>query len=157
MTTLFWFKFLLVTQMVKNQLQCRIPEFDPWVGKIPWRRECLPTPVFLPGEFHRQRSLVGYSLWGHKESDLTERLTLSLWSKIPYTVLPLDQWFANSKTYAQVMMPLTFIYFSVEIRGLNKMINMGPFSSKILESRAASFISVSFLHFPRSLEDCIRV
>jgi len=39
---------------------------DPWGGKILWRREWLPTPVFLPGEFHGQRSLVGYSPWGHK-------------------------------------------------------------------------------------------
>ena len=46
------------------------------VRKIPWRREWLPTPVFLPGESHRQRSLVGYSPWGHEESDTTERLTL---------------------------------------------------------------------------------
>ena len=52
--------------------------FDPWVGKIPWRREWQPTPVFLPGELHGQRSLVGYSPWDHKESDTTERLTLSL-------------------------------------------------------------------------------
>ena len=36
----------------------------PWVGKMPWRREWLPTPVFLPGEFHGWRSLVGYSPWG---------------------------------------------------------------------------------------------
>ena len=43
--------------------------------KIPWRREWLPTPVFLPGEFHGQRSLVGYSPWGCNESDTTERLT----------------------------------------------------------------------------------
>ena len=42
------------------------------VRKIPWRRECLPTPVFLPGEFHGQRTLAGYSPWGHKESDTTE-------------------------------------------------------------------------------------
>ena len=42
---------------------------------MPWRREWLPTPVFLPGEFHRQRSLAGYSLWDHKESDMTEQLT----------------------------------------------------------------------------------
>ena len=41
-------------------------------GWIPWRREWLPTPVFLPGEFHGQRSLAGYSPWGHKESDMTE-------------------------------------------------------------------------------------
>ena len=40
--------------------------FDPWVGKIPWRREWLPTPVFLPGEFHGQRSLVGYSPGGRR-------------------------------------------------------------------------------------------
>ena len=39
-------------------------EFDPWVGKIPWRRARQPTPVFLPGESHGQRSLEGYSLWG---------------------------------------------------------------------------------------------
>ena len=45
-----------------------------WVGKIPWRREWLPTPVFLPGEFHAQRILVGYSPWGSKELDLTEQL-----------------------------------------------------------------------------------
>ena len=44
----------------------RKPGFDPWIGKIPWRRECLSTPVFLPGEFHGQRSLVGYNPWGHR-------------------------------------------------------------------------------------------
>ena len=46
-----------------------------WVqspGKIPWRRKWQPTPVFLLGEFHEQRSLVGWSPWGHKESDTTE-------------------------------------------------------------------------------------
>jgi len=41
--------------------------FDPWVGKIPWRRKWQPTPVFLPGKSNGQRSLVGYyGLWGHK-------------------------------------------------------------------------------------------
>ena len=48
-------------------LQCRRPGLDPWAGKIPWRREWLPTPVFLPGEPHGQRCLPGP--WGHKESD----------------------------------------------------------------------------------------
>ena len=48
--------------------------FDPWVGKIPWTREWLPTPVLLPGEFHGQRSLTGYSSWGCKELDTTEQL-----------------------------------------------------------------------------------
>ena len=55
-------------------LQCRRPGFEPWVGKIPWRRKWQPTPVFLPGESHGWRSLVGYSPSGHKESDTTEWL-----------------------------------------------------------------------------------
>ena len=46
--------------------------FDPWVGKIPWRRDGLPTPVFLFGESHGQRSLAGYSPSGHKELDMTK-------------------------------------------------------------------------------------
>ena len=49
--------------------------FDPRVGKIPWRRAWQPTPVFSPGEFHRQRSLAGYSPWGRKEWDTTEVLS----------------------------------------------------------------------------------
>ena len=56
-------------------LQCRRLRVDPWVRKIPWRREWQPTPVFLPGEFHGQRRLVGCSSWGHMELDTTEWLT----------------------------------------------------------------------------------
>ena len=48
---------------------------DPWVRKIPWSRKWQPIPVFLPGKFHGQRSLVGCSPWGHKESDTTEHST----------------------------------------------------------------------------------
>ena len=44
---------------------------DPWVGKIPWRREWLSTLVFWPGEFHGERCLAGHSPWGHKESNMT--------------------------------------------------------------------------------------
>jgi len=43
-------------------------------GKIPWRRKWQPTPVFLPGKSHEQRSLAGYSPWSHKELDTTQRL-----------------------------------------------------------------------------------
>ena len=50
--------------------------FDLWVKEIPWRRKWQTTPVFLPGESHRQRILVGYSPWGHKESDMTEHTLL---------------------------------------------------------------------------------
>ena len=51
--------------------RCNRYEFDPWVGKIPERRQWQPTPVVLPGKSHGQRSLAGYSPWGHKESDTT--------------------------------------------------------------------------------------
>ena len=60
------------------RLQCRGPGFDPWVGKIPWRREWQPTAVFWPGEFHAL-----YSPWGLKESDTTEQLSFSLPCKKP--------------------------------------------------------------------------
>ena len=60
-------------------LQYGRPGFDPWVGKIPWRREWQHTPVLLPGEFPGQRSLASYSPWGCKESDMTERLTHTHW------------------------------------------------------------------------------
>ena len=53
-------------------LQCGRPGFDPWVGKIPWRRKWQPTPVFLPGESHGQRSRLHGA---GKESDTTEQLT----------------------------------------------------------------------------------
>ena len=58
----------LVAQLVQN-----LPVMqEPWVGKTPWRRERHPTPVFLSEKSHGQRSLVGYSPWGQKESDTTE-------------------------------------------------------------------------------------
>ena len=65
-------------QRRSGSVQCRRLWFNPWVRKLPWRREWLSTPVFLPGEFHGQRSLAGYSPWGHKESDTTELLTITL-------------------------------------------------------------------------------
>ena len=52
-------------------------EFDPWVGKSPWRRKWQPIPAFLPGKSQGQRNLVGYSPWEHKESDVTEHRTAS--------------------------------------------------------------------------------
>ena len=69
---LWWLRGLSVC------LQCARPGFDPWVGKIPWRRKWQPTPVFLPGESHGWRNLVGYSPWGRKESDTTGPTSFSL-------------------------------------------------------------------------------
>ena len=54
--------------------RCKRCGFDPWVWKIFWSRNWQPTPVFLPGKFHGQRSLVGCRPWGCKESDTTEQL-----------------------------------------------------------------------------------
>ena len=61
-----------VAQWSRICLECRRCGFSSGVRKIPWRREWLPILAFLPGESHGQRSLAGYSPWGHKESDTTE-------------------------------------------------------------------------------------
>ena len=66
----------LVAQMVKNLSAIQETQAQSLGLEDPL--EQLPTPVLLPGEFHGLRSLVGYSPWGHKESDMTEQLTLSL-------------------------------------------------------------------------------
>ena len=57
----------------KNLPTMQETQFNPWIGKIPWRREYLPIPVFLPGDSLAQRNLVGYSPFGHRESDMTEQ------------------------------------------------------------------------------------
>ena len=61
--------------MERNWLQCRRQrqiELNPCVRKMPWRRAWQPYPVFLPGKSHGQRSLVGYTPWGCKESDMAD-------------------------------------------------------------------------------------
>ena len=65
-------RWLSGKESTRQRRSCRRPGFDPWVRKIPWRRKWQSTPVFWPGESHGQRSLVGYSLWDRKESDMTE-------------------------------------------------------------------------------------
>ena len=84
------------------------PGFDSWVGKIPWRRERQSTPVFLPGEFHGQRSLVGYSPWGLKESDVTKQLTLTSKKKTScHSGLPLNLGTTEqSQTFPHMICPL---------------------------------------------------
>ena len=58
---------------------------ETWIQSLgqedPWRRKWQPTPVFLPGESHGQRSLEGYSPWGHKELDMTEQLSTTIFEK----------------------------------------------------------------------------
>ena len=62
-------------------------KFDPYVRKIPWEENGSPIPVFLSVEFLGQRSLAGYSIWGHNELDTTERLSLSLYPQGKFPVL----------------------------------------------------------------------
>ena len=69
----------------KSTCPCRRPRFDPWVGKIPWRREWQPTLVFLPGKSHGQRSLAGCSrgrTMGLPELDMTELLNNNMSSNL---------------------------------------------------------------------------
>ena len=76
-----------------SSCQCRRHrryEFDPWIRKTPWRRKWHATPVFLPEESHGQRSLVGYSPWGHQESDTTEYSTTDTCAHIWMPQVPGD-------------------------------------------------------------------
>ena len=74
--TVYWIKFTCWflsfpggSDSKRICLQCKRPGFNPWVGKIPWRREWLLTPAFLPREFHGQKSLAGSSPRGHRVGD----------------------------------------------------------------------------------------
>ena len=71
-----WDIRVLISQI--GILYIKVPKFNPWVRKIPWRRAWQHTPVFLSGELHGQRSLEGYSQWVCKESDMNKWLTLLL-------------------------------------------------------------------------------
>ena len=66
-----WRGFLGAAAGKEPACKCRRFRFHPGLGKISWRRKWQPTPVFLPGKSHAQRSLVGYSPWGHKSQTLS--------------------------------------------------------------------------------------
>ena len=73
--------------------RCKRWGFDPWVRKSPWWRIWQPTPLFLPGKSHQQRSLAGYNPWGGKESDTTEH---------PHTYTHIHS-FIRKKTHCQII------------------------------------------------------
>ena len=85
-----------------NLSQCRRPQFDSSVGNIPWRRERLPTPVFWLGEFCGL-----YSPWGHKESDMTEQLSLTILSG--QNILSKDT--SQKKIYAWPISTLNYVQY----------------------------------------------
>ena len=87
--------------MVKNAPAVQRPGFDPWVGKIPWRREWQPTPVFLPGEFQGQRNLADCNPWCCKESDTIQQLNDKHFESLTARDYPLSPFQATSP-YKQV-------------------------------------------------------
>jgi len=86
-----WMKLMLKSRLPEEicgandkepACQCRRHKrcgFNHWIKTIPWRRTWQPTPVLLPGKLNEQRSLAGYSPWGQKESEMTERQTENIW------------------------------------------------------------------------------
>ena len=88
--------------------QCRRHKrhgFDPWARKIPWRREWQPTPVFLLGKFHGQRSLEAYSPWGSEKSDTTEHIHTHKGSSVVVVVFQ-SMFMRNKEKYI-----LTYVWF----------------------------------------------
>ena len=88
----YWVVSLRASLVAQNLPAMQETGLNPWVRKIPWRREWQSTPVFLPGKSHRQRSLAGYSPWGRKKSDTTKRLTHLLSTGC-------DQWLCWGKSW----------------------------------------------------------
>ena len=91
----------------ESACQCRRHrrhKFNPWVRKISWRRKWQPTPVFLPGKSHGQRSLVGYSPRGLKELDMTERLSMHAgeWKRIGFIIGKEMKWRKEVKSLSRV-------------------------------------------------------
>ena len=104
--SLFFFFFLFYVEVFHGALVVKNPpakqELNLWIWKIPWWRKWQPIPVFLPGKFHWQRNLAGYSLWGHK------RVRQNLATKTKTTVVELQccasfcctaKWFSYTYTY----------------------------------------------------------
>ena len=89
----------LIRASLATQMQCRRARFDPWVGNIPWRRARPPTIVFFPGEFHGQRSLVGYCRWNLKELDMTEWLIHFTFMAVPQNITNRTTIWSSNSTF----------------------------------------------------------
>ena len=110
--------------MVKNLPSITGDVRDP--GSIPWRRAWQPTPVFLPGKSHRQRSVVGYSPWGLKESDTTEWLDKSLelaFSKVSFIA---SLWDSLEVTLSGLFSPYSWFSFHLSFPSPKALIATGP-------------------------------
>ena len=135
-------------------LQCRRPRFNPWVGKIPWRRAWQPTPVFLPGESQGQRKLSGYSPWGQKVSDMSEQLSthmLSIKIQIRNSLILIQMTPGISLDIYFSMLPSKHIQSESEVIQLcptlcNPMDYSPPGSSVhgIFQARVLEWVAISF-------------
>ena len=105
-------------------LQCRRPGFNPWIGKIPWRREWLPPPAFWPEEFHGL-----YSPQGRKESDTPERLSLSRYNLILY-IFSACSWtfYVASSLICKIKSWIKILYL---VRSVLTLINIHPKPNQI--------------------------
>ena len=113
----------MMSQMVKKKNLPATRETRVWslgLGRSLGERNGLPMPVFLPGEFHGQRSLVGYSPWSHKESDTIERLTLSLHSMSQVFYIAPDVMIFMKKTLNKCLPRTSFqwLRFCLPMQGL---------------------------------------
>ena len=124
--------------------------FDPWVGKIPWRRAGQPTLVFFPRESHGHRRLVGCSPWGYKELDMTERKRTAHSSSIFNFLRNFHTSFHSG--YTSFTFPLLrsyiLVFNSFELISVNDVINYFHFHSFIYDNPVfpTPFIEESILY-----------
>ena len=123
----------------ESTCQCRRHQrrgFNPWVRKIPWRRKWQPTPVFLHEKSHGQRSLVGYSPWGHKELDTVEHTCMLC--ELRQAVLPVSQ-FCHPKK--ELLLPFFLSKESRKLQSLvlNRSLRHSGFHHSIILLRQSSF------------------
>ena len=148
----------LMAQLVKNPSAVRETWVWSWVGKIPWRREWLPTPVFWPGEFHGL-----YSPWGRKESDTTGRLSLSLFTPsapsgtAPCCNYPLGHWmflshrgdlasWRNINTPTAAPRPPNYVSLDKLLNSSDLSFWLFPFVFFVISGRVAVFLKQNIKH-----------
>ena len=107
--------------------RCKRRRFNPWVGKIPWRRKWEPTSVFSPEKFHGHRSLAGYSPWGWKKSDTTEH--------------------THSSTFIGVAKHLPHILFNLTSKGkIVTLFSQGNMTNIILLPNQVIKVNIKIMH-----------
>ena len=115
--------------------------FDPWAGKIPWRRKWYSTPVFFPGESQGQRSLAGYSLWTRKQSNTAKRLNMQCMS------MKILKWSEVTQLYPTLCDPMDCSLPETSVHGI--------FQARVLEWVAISYSRVSSRPRDRTQVSCI--